>query len=111
VSIKEKIKIVKSLKNVLTVSSVINNNKLFKINHNVIQYLFQLILSPLLERSENNSLKRLTKRLKTKGISYKKVKNFYSISYSVLSINKIIFYKSVLNMFLIFNSYEQLLKK
>lgn len=111
VSIKEKIKIVKSLKNVLTVSSTINHIKWNKINLNVIQFLFQLILSPLFERWENNSLKRLTKRLKTKLISYKKVKNFYSISYSVISINQTILCKSVLNMFLIFNSYKQFLNK
>lgn len=110
-SIKEKIKIVKSLKSVLTVNSAIIDTKLFKINRNVIQYLFQLVLSPLFERWENNLLKRLTKRLKTKWISYKKVKNLYSISYSVISINQIIFYKSVLDMFLIFTSYKPFLKK
>ena len=111
-ALKDKIKIVKSLENILTYNSAIKIDvKLFKINHSIVQYLFQLILSPLVKCWEKNSLKRLVTRLKTKWITYKKVKNFYSMSYSVISINKIVFYKSVLNMFLILNSHGQLLKK
>lgn len=111
-SIKEKIKIVKSLENVLIYSSAIKTSiQLFKINRNIVQYLFELILSPFLKCWGKNSLKRLLTKLKTKWITYQQIKNFYAISYGVISINKIIFYESVLNMFLILDSHGQFLKK
>jgi hypothetical protein len=66
-SIKEKIKIVKSLGNALIYNSVIKTNiKVFQVNHKIVQYLFQLILSPLLKCWDNNSVKRLVKKLKIK---------------------------------------------